>query len=1007
MTQEQMDSNSLIGAFRDAGLAIKGIACIVILTFGGLVTSPAIAAVKQEVQKIQWSHPDNKAAELSKTLKGVHQLLDNLQLSVPTTTAATKTATTSAAFSNKQADAFKVARKQLIAYRDQLKTLDKDTLDQFASVKAHLLKHHLPQVILDREAKAEATYKSRMTALMTQLNAANAATDNATFQQHVLKMKAQLDQQMKEHPKTHFDPNNLPNRSLKPNLNRKPLTTKKQFAEAGFISNPYIQVASLTNNFDISHMPSAQDPAYLAATTEVTLSPAIKAKAAALNYNPVEIYNWVRNNVVWQPTWGAVQDADLTLSAQRGNAFDISSLLISLLRASGIPARYVQGTINVPEAKFRNWMGGFQNINPAIEYASSGGIPITGLISGGKITTVQMEHIWVEAAVDYFPSRGVKNISANTWVPMDASYKQYTFKKGLDPVAISGIDLQTLTNNYLASGTVDATDGYISGLNPAVLQTAEQNAQTSVESYIAQNLPNATVGDVLGGREIIVPTRKGLSASLSNPVVIVGARYGTLPAALEQSISFALGLDALGEPTNPKSFPWPELNNQQVTLSFQPATDSDRQALESLLPTGVVTDDSQYPSSIPAYLINVIPELKLNGAVIMSGSSMTLGQDLTFVFQPNFVGRQTVQNTYNVSAGSYLDVATIAGNVSPGMLSSLFAKIQQTQAVIASQDSTQLQGLTAEELEGNIFQAGLLSYYAQYTSFADIMGVHTQGYFSLAAGMGTYGFEPHVDYLFGIPTDIRDGGAVMNIPIVNILGSDAENSNNLKSYDTEVGVISSELEASVPEAMFNTSTQSMQAASTVTVMGLASQQGQKIYSFTQTNANLLSQISLSATTRQEISTALSNGMTVVAHQNPVDINGWVGSGYVVTNPATGDGAYKISGGANGGYGKLAPEAAKELFWAGLDKFGGKIGKALGKLNDIYNEVTSFVELIKNCPTETAIAGIISITLITVAFALLVPAFAAIALIVELAYLVFAGIVVSLVSEGWVESCKNK
>ena len=75
-------------------------------------------------------------------------------------------------------------------------------------MKAHLIKHHLPQVILDREAKAEATYKTRMAALMTELNTANASTDNATFQQHVLKMKAQLDQKMKEHPKTHFDPDN-------------------------------------------------------------------------------------------------------------------------------------------------------------------------------------------------------------------------------------------------------------------------------------------------------------------------------------------------------------------------------------------------------------------------------------------------------------------------------------------------------------------------------------------------------------------------------------------------------------------------------------------------------------------------------------------------------------------------------------------------------------------------------------------------------------------------------
>jgi transglutaminase-like putative cysteine protease len=58
-------------------------------------------------------------------------------------------------------------------------------------------------------------------------------------------------------------------------------------------------------------------------------------------YDPVKIHHWVRNHIEWIPTWGAVQNAELTLSAQRGNAMDIASLTLALLRASGIPSRYV------------------------------------------------------------------------------------------------------------------------------------------------------------------------------------------------------------------------------------------------------------------------------------------------------------------------------------------------------------------------------------------------------------------------------------------------------------------------------------------------------------------------------------------------------------------------------------------------------------------------------------------------------------------------------------------
>ncbi|MCW8237367.1 transglutaminase domain-containing protein, partial [Verminephrobacter eiseniae] len=82
---------------------------------------------------------------------------------------------------------------------------------------------------------------------------------------------------------------------------------------------------------------TAPDVADLAPTAEVTLSRAIQAKAAQLGNNPVLIDNWVRNTVEFLPTWGALQNADSTLQTLRGNAFDIASLHIALLRAAKIP----------------------------------------------------------------------------------------------------------------------------------------------------------------------------------------------------------------------------------------------------------------------------------------------------------------------------------------------------------------------------------------------------------------------------------------------------------------------------------------------------------------------------------------------------------------------------------------------------------------------------------------------------------------------------------------------
>lgn len=886
MNQENTQhSGALIGVMRESGWTMRTIASVVILTFGGLVTSPAVAAVKQEVQKIQWHKTEEgHGAKLSARLLDIRDHL----------AATTRKNLKGASLSDE--------RKQFKDDATALADLDKQTLADFASTRAMIKDKHLPAVIMQRELAAEKHYKTEMAALRQGLDTVTNETDDAKAQADSKYVLDRLTKFQMQRSQQKFDPKNLPNRSLKPDLTRKPFTTKKQFAEAGFIGNPRLMVATSAPNFDYSQLPGANNPAYLAATTEVTLSPAIQAQAAALNYNPVQIYNWVRNNIQWQPTWGAVQDADLTLSAQRGNAFDISSLLIALLRASNIPARYVLGTIDVPADKFRNWVGGFQDINAAVNYASAGGIPITSLYSGGQITTIQMQHIWVEAAIDYMPSHGALNKSADTWVPMDASYKQYTFQQGLDPIAISGINSSALAQQFIASGTVDTANGYVSGLNPAILQNAQQTAQTAVQNYITQNLPNATVGQVIGGSTIAPTSASILSASLPYKVVVKGANYGTLPSQLEQSITFALGVDALGDPQNPVTFPWPQLNNQQVILSFAPATAADQQAVLSLIPSGQITDISQLPSSIPAYLINVIPQLEVNGSVVETGTSMALGQELTFVFTPNFAGRYSIPNTYNVIAGSYLDAAVVAGSVGQAELASLQSHVQQTQVAIQTQNSGQLAALTREDFLGDLFQVGLLDYYDQYTAFTYMSGLRLHGYHYLAGGVGTFGYEPQVTYAFGVPTAIHGGGAVMNVPIVNVVGYDGADQSQKAAFTMQIGMLSSTLEAAVPEQMFSTSTQPAQAVSAATALDVANSAGQRIYHITQANeAAVLPLIHHNSLVMQEISDALSAGKEVITHTDDITAADWTGAGYILYDPQTGDGAYKIGGGQNGSF----------------------------------------------------------------------------------------------------------
>jgi hypothetical protein len=194
-------------------------------------------------------------------------------------------------------------------------------------------------------------------------------------------------------------------------------------------------------------------------------------------------------------------------------------------------------------------------------------------------------------------------------------------------------------NNFLASGTLNQTEGWSAGFNTTIPQVALTQADSTLAAYITANMPNATIGQVFGGRKIILQQPPVLPTSLPNHLVSVGARYATLPALLEQQITFAFGMDVDGTPLNPQTFPWPQMNNQQVTLSFRPASQADQIALNPL---------------------------QVNNA------------------------RTRLEAT----------LATMQANV-----------------------PAQVAALTREQMLGDLFQTGVLSYYAQYTAAGYLTGL--------------------------------------------------------------------------------------------------------------------------------------------------------------------------------------------------------------------------------------------------------------------------------------------
>ncbi|MEW8000817.1 MAG: transglutaminase domain-containing protein [Candidatus Thiodiazotropha endolucinida] len=878
--------SSVIGAMRHLSPFMKSVAMAVVITFGMLVLAPAAMAARTYDWGFIADPSLSVETKLSMAVQQVEELLATIE--------------------KRQADnqSIDAEREALSRLKQEISQLDQAVTANFAAIGQDIRDKELPAIIQQRQDEMVANYRQQLDVLLNLLQSIETAGDEKTLKEQLKRTKGHLKD--KKHKRSHqpFDPNDLPNRQLQPNKENKPKTTKQLFRQSGLFDNPYQQVAAL-GDFTYDQLAGADDPAYLGETDEIKLTQAIHDQAELLEYDPVKILHWVRNNVQWLPSWGAVQAADLTLSSRLGNAFDITSLTIALLRASQIPARYVHGTIDVPEARFRNWVGDFSSITAAAEYASSGGIPVTTLISGGVIESIRLEHIWVEAAIDYHPSRGAVNRAADSWIAMDPSYKQYDYLQGLDVIQISGIDAEQLAQDFIDSGTVNETEGWVTGFDPTILQTAQAQAQTQLETYIQDNLTDPTVGDVIGGRSTIVKEYPILPSSLPNRIVTEGARYGAIPTSLQQQITYAFGKDILGDMIDPVTFPWSRLNNNKITLSFSPATEADEQTLQSLLPEGEITDINQLPTSIPSYLINVIPELRVEGEVVKSGAAMSLGEELDFVTGIRFAHKTMPSRTYKVIAGSYLSVNVIAGSVSTQKLTDLQTALEATQQILESNDQAQFAALSREELLGNMFYAGTLGYYAQLQAMSYIVGLGSKGHYQLVAGIGTIGYEPNVNYFFGFPRAIQPGGISFDIPIIYSTAMGDGDIENKRQFSTQVGFISSVLEHATPEQMFaseDPNDPQPNAISAVKALQIASAEGQRIYQITQANmSTALPNIHHDQETMDEIRASLNAGKLVITHTDSVSVPGWSGAGYIIIDPETGAGAYKISGGSNGAF----------------------------------------------------------------------------------------------------------
>ncbi|AEF99541.1 RHS repeat-associated core domain-containing protein [Methylomonas methanica] len=510
-------------------------------------------------------------------------------------------------------------------------------------------------------------------------------------------------------------------------------------------------------------------PADLNATEDVVISQEIQDLAAKLGYSPVKIYQYVYNNIRFEPYFGSMKGSVGTLYSGAGGATDQASLLIALFRASNIPARYILGDIQVNDAsnleangRGPRWIGA-KTYQAAASILATNQNPNAGSYANG----IQLRHVWVEACLPYGNYRGAS--SDNTgyrWIPLDPSFKDKTYQAG-----IAGIQ-SSVVFDY-------STTGYLSSRTNAL---PHERYASQVETYIKGLNADNTLLDVPYLGEQIARSYDILPITLPYKVVQYGSWAGTssseiasLPNSHRYHLSIKVKNSSNADLVAEQILSLPSIVHQRVTLSYTP--DAGSQAIWDSWNGDL--------SSLPASLVNLHPVIKVDGVTQVTGTgSLTLGTQHRLIMKvtlddttrtpscpnddPNNATPDTDQHCFNktvytnLTAGAHHALMAYARQGSDRFIAERTDRLIQT-VQAAPTAPTPANANNYDDTEGEFLHIALMKYLSYVTEanrqLGELHGVSGESGNHL--GLTAAGLK--VDYLFDLPFAVHPSGPYIDV----------------------------------------------------------------------------------------------------------------------------------------------------------------------------------------------------------------------------------------------------
>lgn len=751
-------------------------------------------------------------------------------------------------------------RQRLTAGKAEIEALDVDIRKQFAETEKKLKNAKLSPEIMERHNRFVKHYDDNLTELNGNIERVEKAKDRQEAEVEIEKVGKHLKRVKAPSKHQKLDPNNLPHRQPKA-VKREPRMKKEEFDrdlkkdKHAWKSAKRIQIAA---SGSVAGLLTADD---LAETVEVQFTPEITAKALELGNNPVKIYEWVRNNFKYEPYYGSLKGAQQTLLEMSGNDYDLASLSIALLRAANIPARYASGTIELPIERAMSWLG-VKDATVAAEIIASGGIPIKAGMSSGKITSVRLEHVWVEAFVNMYPSFGAKPGPGNAWVPLDPSFKEQELNTSVDISKLVAFN----ESDYLR--TQNKLPPSLTYLNALTDYHAANYQGGMHEMFYLKKIKTQEFGMLLGTLPYRTVVTGGTFSSITSPrhAILIGLS----DPATREAASVAKNVC--------------ELAGKQITVSYAPATDQDNAVMANyggLLKT-------------PAYLVKVKGQVKVDGVVVLEGPPVNMGESLKLSLQFTSPGTFSGAIETEMAAGIYYNIALSALNVA------------DKQASNGLDISNNLPGTFFDSINNRDNEVGKvlhnigLQYFTHTNNSSKLLEGLMHIYNTRAVNAGFVSVSAKYRTFFGITVSPPIISA-LNIDIPRYVQSPFSitgDKEQEKAFTKLQGLSTSYFEHAIWERFSG-----IDSVSTVKLLQLANEAGLPIYTINSANIDAtLPLLIQSQQVKDDIRNVVGAGKEVTIPKSYITRNEWTGTGYMVRNPDTGEGAYMISSGLAGGGG---------------------------------------------------------------------------------------------------------